>query len=101
MTKKLDQENKSQPHVIRTHIVPCYLDWDLKSIWKMLKPTIYEDEEGNFQTGSFVRMPDGEPTHWDIILMRGDRSYHRVGDEECNCDLSSGEMCPHWCEIRL
>lgn len=91
-TKKLE---------IHTTIVAVHHDWDLRSTWKMIKPSLYVDGDGKLQVKPYDRPPDGEPTHWDIVLLRGDKSYHRIGDEDCTCDLSSGEMCPHWKELRV
>lgn len=81
---------------VRTHVVPVFHDWDLRSVWKMIKPGLYVDEDDKLQSRPFERQPDGEPHHWDIVLVREDKSYHRIGDEDCDCDLTSGDMCPHW-----
>ncbi len=85
---------------IHSHVIPVFHEWTTRDIWKMLQPTLYKDPDGNYQTGGFDRVPDGEPTHWDIVLVRGEKSYEKVSEEDCNCDLSSGEMCVHWREIR-
>lgn len=84
MSKKL--ANKLE---IRTHVVPVYLEWDVRSMWKLMEP---------FVDGDMLefRKPDGEPTHWDIVLIRDDKPYERTSAGDCNCDLSSGEMCKHW-----
>lgn len=84
---------------IHTHVVAIHPDWDLRSTWKMIKPNLYVDDSGKMQSRPLERQPDGEPTHWDVVLIRGDKSYQRNSQEDCNCDLSSGEMCPHWREL--
>lgn len=87
-SKKLAKELQ-----LRTHVVPIYLEWDVRSMWKIMEP---------FVDGDMLefRKPDGTPTHWDIVLVRGDKAYENVSAGECNCDLTSGEMCVHWREIR-
>lgn len=95
MTKNL--ENKLEIH---SHVLAIHNDWDLKSTWKMVKPNLYKDENGEYQCKPFDRIPDGPAHHWDIVLVRGDRAYEKVSEEECNCDLTSGEICPHWRELR-
>lgn len=82
-----------------THVLAIHADWDLKSTWKMVKPYLYE-EDGKLKCRPLDRVPDGEVERWELVLVRDDKSYHRVGDEDCNCDLSSGDMCVHWREIR-
>lgn len=94
MSKK--SETKMQ---VRSHVIAIHPDWDLKSTWKMVKPNLYLDEAGQLQCKPLDRVPDGEPTHWDIVLVRDDKGYQKMSEELCDCDLSSGEMCPHWREI--
>lgn len=94
MSKNL--ENKLEIH---SHVVACYREWPLKDMWGLIKPTLRRNENGEIQAGPIARIPDGEPTHWDIVLVRGDRAYQKISEEDCLCDLTSGEICPHWREI--
>lgn len=84
---------------VETIILPIYHDWDTKNMWKLCKPFLFQDDEGKYHIGPLDREPDGEPIRFDIVLTRGEKAYERASEEDCNCDLTSGEMCPHWRKI--
>lgn len=95
MLDNIDLHNGKE---IKCYTFPVFHDWSADDVWLLLKPNIFEDENGKLQMHKLDREPDGEPRGWTNVVIKDGREYLPI--EDCNCPtIPEIGMCEHWREI--
>lgn len=79
-------------------VVPIYNDWMAEDVWKLIKPLIYEDQDGtlHLDIDKLEVQPDGEPIGFTRVVIKDGKDYLPKGTADCNCDHNDRMCSKHW-----